>query len=55
MVTHSLALVEHLRVALSEDGRSDDLEVIGLAKNLGEAVVKDQSLLSRPTWEWGSG
>ncbi|RMB59621.1 AAA family ATPase [Tessaracoccus antarcticus] len=54
VVTHSLALVEHLRVALAEHGRSDDLEVIELAKNLGETIVRDQGLLSRPPWEWGS-
>lgn len=54
VVTHSLALVEHLRVALSEHGRPHDLEVIELAKNLGETVVQNQGLLSRPTWEWGS-
>lgn len=54
VVTHSLALVEHLRAALADGDRSDDLEVVELAKNLGETVVKNQGLLSRPMWEWGS-
>lgn len=54
VVTHSLPLVEHLSAALTQDGRPDDLEVTELTKDLGETVIKDQGLLSRPRWEWGS-
>ncbi|MDO5736280.1 MAG: AAA family ATPase [Propionibacteriaceae bacterium] len=54
VVTHSLALVDHVQAALTAQGRSEDLQVAELVKDLGETVVSGQGLLSRPPWEWGS-
>lgn len=54
VVTHSMPLVEHLSTALSGLGRSEDLEVTELTKDLGETIIEGQGLLSRPAWEWGS-
>lgn len=50
VVTHSRALVSAVTDAVDED----DLKVIELEKDLGETVVADQGLLSRPRWEWGN-
>lgn len=30
------------------------LQVVELVKDLGETLVRDQGLLTRPAWEWGS-
>lgn len=54
VVTHSLTLVEHLSTAMTSQNRGDDLELTELVKDLGETIVQDQGLLSRPVWEWGS-
>lgn len=48
VVTHSTALAQAI------DDATDACERIELRKDLGETVVDDQGLLSRPAWEWGS-
>lgn len=49
VVTHSAALIAALTEAVDEE----DLELVELDKDLGETVIADQGLLTRPTWEWG--
>ncbi len=47
VVTHSPVLLEALTAA-------DGTEHVRLEKDLGETMVVDQGLLTRPQWEWGS-
>lgn len=47
VVTHSAPLAEALK-----EGR--DVSHVHLEKDLGETVVAEQGLLTRPAWEWGS-
>lgn len=49
VVTHSAELAKSIQAQTSED----DLSQVELLKDLGETLVADQGLLTRPTWEWG--
>lgn len=48
VVTHSAALVAALEEAAPDVVRHE------LVKDLGETLVADQGLLTRPRWDWGS-
>lgn len=57
VVTHSQALLDAMvREAPEEDGGDvvAPLQTVELVKDLGETLVRDQGMLSRPAWEWGS-
>lgn len=50
VVTHS----EKLQRELAAQVPANDLALVELDKDLGETIVVDQGLLTRPAWEWGS-
>lgn len=57
VVTHSEALLEAMSHELPQappGAEVQPLQVVELVKDLGETLVRDQGLLTRPAWEWGS-
>ncbi len=57
VVTHSRALLDAMVHEIGQEadpgGEVPPLQVVELVKDLGETLVQDQGLLTRPTWEWG--
>lgn len=52
VVTHSAILVDELQ--RHQLRRGDDVNIIRLAKELGQTVIEDQGMLDEPSWHWPS-
>lgn len=56
VVTHSQALLQEMSNEVGDEagGGVASLQTVELVKDLGETLVRDQGMLTRPAWEWGS-